>query len=162
MYAKIPEHLKTPLLQELRRTRLKSASKMFPIVVVFLAALLAFVLWIKGALILRLLNDFFEVAISNRTMLALAAGLVVLIAMIFAAFFSWQQYRECVYQLYLYCSDCDAVDKYDDGHCPICDRSLSERADFFYTTDKEEKKILERWDLRACKEAAPATRTEKA
>ena len=75
----------------------------------------------------------------------------------FAGFLCWQQYRECAFQDYLYCEECDAVDKYDDGNCPFCQRSLSEKAWFFHTTDKEEKKILERWDLRPCKESKPIT-----
>jgi hypothetical protein len=48
-------------------------------------------------------------------------------------------------------SKCDAVDNFDTGHCPACQDPLSQTASFYFTTAKDEIKILERWGCQACK-----------
>lgn len=152
MYAKVPSHLKEPLLAELRSQRFRSALKYYPVAVLFFAALAALVVFVKANLFFPLIRRIIPSNMSDGQLATIIFGVVVVAAVFVAGFFSWQLYKECDCQECLYCRECDAVDKYDSGECPICHTPLTEKDSFYYTTYKDEKKILERWGLRATRE----------
>jgi hypothetical protein len=67
-------------------------------------------------------------------------------------YFLRKYYQECDCQECLYCQQCDAVDRYDTGECPVCHSSLTRKESFYFTTCKDEKKILEKWGIQATRE----------
>jgi uncharacterized paraquat-inducible protein A len=147
MYAKVPEHLKDPLLRELRRLRLRSAFKHFPALVLICSSITALVIFAKGHAIIEMLRDYIPLNVPDATLAIIALGVIVAVTAAFLVFFLRQQYHECEYQECLFCPKCEAVDRYDSGCCPICQTPLTERASFYFTTYKDEQKIIERWGL---------------
>ena len=152
MYARIPEDLKQPLLTELRSLKLRSSVKHFPALLIIFSAIAGLAVFVKGYAILRLLQDYLPTEISPTTLALVVLGLTVIFTAAVLVYFLRQAYKDCSYQDCLYCSTCDAVDRYDTGHCPICQTPLTQTASFFFTTAKDEIKILERWGLHACKD----------
>ena len=153
MYAKVPNDLKEPLLKELRRLRLRSAFKHFPAVVLIFSAIAALFVFIKGYAIIGMFRDMIPPTISDRVLMATILGLIVAVTAVVMVCFMRQEYRSCDCQECLYCPKCDAVDKYDSGSCPVCQAPLTEKASFYFTTYKDEQKIIERWGLQPSKEA---------
>jgi len=152
LYARIPEDLKQPLLTELRSLKLRSSLKHFPALLGIFSAIAVFAVFVKGHAILRLFQDYLPPEISTTTLMLVVFGLTVIVTAVVLVYFLRQGYRECACQDCLYCSKCDAVDRYDTGHCPICQTPLNQTASFFFTTSKDEIKILERWGLHACRD----------
>lgn len=152
MYAKVPEDLKDPLLKELRQLRLKSAFKHYPALVLIFSTVAALLVFVKGHAIIRLFEEHIQFGISDGKLIVIALGVIVIITAGFLVFFLRQEYRDCECQECLYCPKCNAVDKYDDGCCPICQVPLTEKASFFFTTYKDEQEIIERWGLQPSRE----------
>jgi hypothetical protein len=153
MYVKVPEHLKTPILAELKQLKLRSSLKYFPVLVLIFSAIVALIVLVKGFGLLRMLIEYANLDISNTKFIIISLSVIVCGTTAVLAFFLWQGYRDCDCQECLYCSRCDAVDKYDDGVCPVCKQGLTEKASFFFTTAKDEQKIIERWGLHRCRDA---------
>jgi hypothetical protein len=152
MYAKVPGHLREPLLKELRQLRLWSIIKYYPAVVLIFSAITALVVFIIGHALLRLIRDVIPSQQSDARLIAIALSAILLITAGVLAYFLRMEYKECDCQECLYCPECDAVDKYDSGKCPICQTSLVEKESFYYTTYKDEQKVIERWGLQASRE----------
>ncbi len=151
MYARIPSHLKEPLLKEMRQLRLRSAFRHFPALVLIFSAIVAFVIIVKGQAIIRILRDYLPASVSDATIVIVSLVMITVITAAVLAYFLTQEYKECDYQECLYCPKCDAVDNFDNGHCPICGTPLNEKDCFYFTTYKDEQKILEKWGLQPCK-----------
>ena len=153
MYVRVPEHLQPPLLKELQQNRRRYALKAFPLAVLFISGLAALVFFVKGQLVIEEVRRLFHLDWSERQIVVGGLVLSVVVGVVLAGLFVWQKCKECQFEESLYCSKCNAVDKYDSGACPICQSELTERVACFSTTDKEEEKTLERWGLQACKES---------
>jgi hypothetical protein len=147
MYFRVPADLQEPLLKELRQSRLKSAFKSYPLLVIIFSALVALFIFVEGHPFIHLLEKYIPSGISDERLIALTLGVIVAVTATALVFFLRQQYRDCKCQECLCCARCNAVDRFDDGNCPVCRAALTEKADFFFTTDKDEKKIIERWGL---------------
>jgi hypothetical protein len=152
MYVNVSSDIKDPLLKELRQLRLRSAIKYFPALVLIFSAVVALVVVVKGHPIISLFRDIIPSTISDTQLIVIALVAIVVITTGAMIYFLRQEYRDCDFQECLYCPNCNAVDKYDAGTCPICEVNLKEKALFYYTTYKDEKKVLERWGLQPCKE----------
>lgn len=152
MYAKVPGHLKDPLLRELRHLRLRSAFKHYPALVVIFSSVGALAVFVKEHAIVRLIRDIIPSAVSDGTLVSLTIAVIVLATAAVLIYFLRQQYKECDCQECLYCPECDAVDKYDSGECPICHRPLHQKEPFYYTSYKDEQKIIQKWGLLASRE----------
>ena len=133
--------------------RLRSAVKHFPTLVLIFSGLAALALFAKGHAIIKVLQDYIPLRVSEGTLTASALGVIVIVTAAVLVIFLRQECRECECQDCLYCPKCDAVDKYDSGCCPVCQTLLTERASFYFTTYKDEQEIIERWGLRPCREA---------
>ena len=153
MYAKVPSHLKEPLLTELRQLRLRSSLKHYPTVVLVFSLIAALFIFVKGHAFIEMFRDQIPATISDRTLITITLVVIVTLTAVVIAYFLRQEYRDCDCQECLYCPKCDAVDKYDSGRCPVCQAPLTERASFYFTTYKDEQKIIERWGLQPAKEA---------
>ena len=158
MYAKVPSHLKEPLLKELRSLRLRSALKHFPALVLIFSAIVALFVIVKGHAIIQIFRDYIPSSTSNGRLIEITLVLIVAVTAAIMVYFLRLEYRECDCQKCLYCPKCNAVDKYDSGLCPICQSPLTERADFYFTTYKDEQKIIEQWGLQPTQEASQLDR----
>ncbi len=149
MYAKIPEAIREPLLKELKAVRLRSAIRNYPAVVLIFSALATLIVVVKGHALIELLRDIIPSEFSDGMLMT--AGLAIIVAATTAVLwiFLRQEYRDCAYQECLYCRKCDGIDRYDYGSCPICEAPLVQKETFFYTTYKDEQKVLKRWGLEA-------------
>ncbi len=152
MYAKIPPHLKEPLLRELRHLRLRSALKYYPALLLIFSGIAGLVIFVKGHALIRLIRDFVPAGFSDDLLITIAFAVIVLTTAAALIYFLRRDYEECECQECLYCPKCDAVDKYDTGECPICHTPLNEKESFYFTTYKDEQKIVERWGLHAARE----------
>lgn len=152
MCAKVPSHLKEPLLKELRRERLRSAFKHYPALVLIFSSVSALAVLVKEHAIVRLVRDIVPSFVSDGTLVAIVLAVIVLVTAVVLIYFLRQQCKECECQDCLYCPECDAVDKYDSGECPICHRRLHLTESFYCTTYKDEQKIIEKWRLPASRE----------
>src|SRR5262249_20069766 len=65
MYAKVPGHLKEPLLRELRHLRLRSALKHYPVLVLIFSSVAALALFLKEHAIVRLIRDIVPSVVSD-------------------------------------------------------------------------------------------------
>jgi hypothetical protein len=151
MYAKVPPHLKEPLLKELKQLRFKSAVKYYPVLVLVFASIAALFAYVKGHAIFGLLEDYIPLSEPNLIVVGLIAIVVLTAGAL--AYFLWQECRECACLEYLYCSKCDAVDSNDSGCCPVCQAPLTNKEPFYFTKYKDEEKIIERWGLQPSREA---------
>jgi hypothetical protein len=152
MYVQVPDHLKVPLLRELRQIRRRNAAKAFPLAVLFVAGLSALVLFVKGHLVIEVFRRVVDLNLSDRQIVIGLLAVSLCAGVIVGVLYAWQICRECRCEDCLYCFQCNAVDKYDSGSCPVCNKLLNERLACFYTTDKQEQKALERWGLPACRD----------
>ncbi len=152
MYAKVPSDVREPLLKELRQLRLRSAFKHYPALVLIFSSIAALALFVREHLIVRLIRDLLPANVSDRMLASIILAPIVLTTAAALVYFLWKEYKECDCQECLYCRECDAVDKYDDGECPICHAPLQEKQSFYFTTYKDEQKIIQRWGLQACRE----------
>lgn len=148
MYVRVPEELKQPLLADLRRYRLRSALLYFPVLVLIFSAIALLVVIAKGHALMELLRDEISPNVADSSLLFWVAVATILLTIIALVFFLWQHNRDCDYQDCPYCAKCDALDPFDNGHCPVCSSTLSASASFYFTTDKDEIKILDRWGLK--------------
>jgi hypothetical protein len=151
LYARIPDDIREPLLAELKGLKLRSLIKHFPAVLVIFSAIAAFAVMVKGHLILKLFEEYLPPQLSTTTFTLIVLGVTVLITASVLVHFFRQNYSECAFQECAYCSKCDAVDNFDTGHCPVCQDPPTQTASFYFTTAKDEIKILERWGCHACK-----------
>ena len=147
MYTRIPENLEEPLLKELRRMRLVSSIKYFPVVVLIFSALATLVVLTKGHAILEILREELPPNISDRTIVIFGLSGIVVVTAVACLFIMRSLYKDCRCQKCLYCAKCDAVDNFDSGSCPVCARPLTDQASFLFTTDKDELRILKRAGL---------------
>lgn len=157
MYVQIPEHLREPILKEIKQLRFRSSLKYFPALVLTFSALAALVILLKFHWLAKLLRDTIPLQVSDATLFFITIGVIVLITTAVILIVLRQIYRDCECQDCFFCKKCDAVDKYDSGSCPICGTPLTEKVSLFYTSYEDEQKILEKWGLSACKEAQPAS-----
>jgi hypothetical protein len=152
MYAKVPNHLREPLLKELRQQRLRSAFKYYPALVLIFSSIAALAVFVEGHAIVWLIRGIVPSTASDGLLISIALAMIFLTTAGALIFFLKKEYKECDCQECLYCPQCDAVDKYDSGECPICHRRLQGKDSFYFTTYKDEQKIIERWGLRAARE----------
>jgi hypothetical protein len=152
MYAKVPEELKAPLIEELKRLRLRHLLTCFPVAVVVFSSLGALVVLLKGHALIELLQSYLQRWLSDEALEASFLGAIVLVTAGVIVFFSRQIYRECEYQEYLYCQKCNAVDSDENGHCPVCMAPLTKKASFISTTYKAEIAVIKRRGLLPCSE----------
>jgi len=146
MYAKVPGHLKEPLLRELQQLRLRSIFKHYPALVLVFSGIAALFVFVKGYVIVLLFRDLIPSGLSDAKLIAFALLAIVLTTAAALVYFLRQEYKECECQECLYCPQCDAVDKYDSGECPICHTPLAHKESFCFTTYKDEQKIIENTD----------------
>ena len=151
MYAKVPSHLKEPLLKELRQLRLRSAFGNFPGLLIICSAIVALFVFIKGHAIIDLFRDMIPSGVSDAKLITVGLILIGISTAFVLLLLLRHDYRECDYQECVYCVQCDAVDRFDAGVCPIRHTRLFEKASFFYTTYKDEQKVIERWGLHPSK-----------
>jgi hypothetical protein len=154
----VTSDIQAPLLHEMRAARRAELLKSFPLVVLIFSALFALAAFTRGFHFVQLIGVWFGLDWSDRAFWTAFIAVVVLFTTALMAYFCWKDYRSCQYQECLYCAKCHAVDKYDDGACPICQAPLASRETVFYTTNKSECTILrDRWKLPPCQEkrAAP-------
>jgi len=152
MYAKVPKHLESPVVKELRGIRRRSAVKAFPLAILVVSGLVALVFFLKGHIVIEAARRVARLNIFDRQIVVGGLVLSAALGVVVAGLYVWQKCHECRYEECLYCSKCNAVDKYDSGTCRICQTELTERGAWFYTTDKEEEKAIERWGLQVCRE----------
>ena len=153
MYARVPDTLKEPLLKQLRHLRLWIVCKNFPAVLLIFSAFAVLLVFVEGHAVLKMLRDFLPTALSDGKLIGIALGLIVTVTAAVMMYFLRQEYRDCDFEECLYCTKCDAVDKYDSGSCPVCQPPLREKAFFFFTTYKSEQKLLARWGLLPSRES---------
>jgi hypothetical protein len=77
MYVKVPEHLKTPLLAELRQLKLRSSVKYFPVLVLIFSAIVILIVLVKGFGLLRMLSEYTNLDISNTTFIIVSLSVIV-------------------------------------------------------------------------------------
>jgi len=65
MYVRVPEHLKTPLLAELKQLKLRSSLKYFPVLVLIFSAIVVLIVLVKGFGLLRMLSEYTNLDISS-------------------------------------------------------------------------------------------------
>src|SRR4051812_2079258 len=125
MYVRVPAHLQAPLLKELQQIRRRGALKAFPLAVLFMSVLAAVVFFVKGHLVIEAARRVLHLELSDREIIVGGLILSAVLGVVAAGFYVWQNCRECRFEECLYCSKCNAVDKYDDGWCPICRTELT-------------------------------------
>ncbi len=152
MYVRVPEHLKEPLLRELRQLRLRSSFKHYPTLVLIFSCIAALFVFLKGHPIVHMFRDIIPTAVSDARLITLVLLAIVLTTAAIMVYFLRQVYKECECQECLYCPKCDAVDKYDSGICPICQAPLVNKDSFYFTTYKDEQKIIQKWGLHPSRE----------
>jgi hypothetical protein len=154
MYVRVPESIEEHLLRELQRTRVRSIIKLLPVLILILAIALPLIVFLKG---LHFIKAILEMASIETTDLRIFIATFVLCfapAMLILYFTLRGAIKECVCHEYLYCEPCNAVDRYDEGKCPLCQTALRTKYRFFYTTDKQESKILTKWGLQPVKQSS--------
>src|SRR5262245_53402473 len=119
MYAKVPSHLKEPLLKELRQLRLRSAFKHYPALVLIFSAIAALFVFIKGHAIIEMFRDEIPPSMSDGRLIAITLAVIVIVTAAVMVYFLRLEYRDCDCQECLYCPKCDVVDKYDSGCCAV-------------------------------------------
>jgi hypothetical protein len=132
--------------------RLRTSLQHYPAVVLIFSVVAALVFLVKGHAILLLIRNIVPSSVSDAKLISVAIVVIVLTTGAVLAYFLRQQYKECDCQECLYCQQCDAVDKYDSGTCPVCLSPLTNKESFYYTSFKDEQKVLERWGLRPTRE----------
>src|SRR5262245_31088121 len=126
MYVRVPEELQESLLREVRRSRLRSSILYFPVFLVIFSAIAGGFLFLKGHALVALLRRILGDTLSDDSFWILLVSTTVLIVTIGLVYLLRQMYRECSIEHHCFCSPCKAVDSDDEGHCPICRRTLSE------------------------------------
>jgi hypothetical protein len=153
MYTKIPEHLKERLFKELKRARLRYVVILYPPLVLILSLLAAAYIFLHGHSIIWLIRKYVPANMSDREVILIGFAIIAVVTAGVAVWGQRQYYNWCNFEDYLYCPKCNAVDNYDNGACPVCQEKLIEKASFFYTTHKEELKIMEGFGLKPCRSA---------
>ena len=157
MYVRVPDEDKKRLLDELKHDQFYSLLIYYPIIVLLFSGLFFLASFVKG----HFLFDFLE-RNSNLSKSQILVGLmiaVVLFTAVFMLVMFWQVYKRVKFESYLYCRICNAVDNYEDGICPVCESPLQEKAAFIAVYDKGQIKIINRFGLKACREAEIKVRT---
>lgn len=153
MYARIPDDLREPLIKELKQMRVRTAIKYYPLLVIIFSAMVVSVSFVKGHAFIHLLQNYLPRGISDSGFLT---GIIIVIILITSGgliYFLRQDYADCRCDEYLYCQNCDAVDNFESGCCPVCAATLKEKASFIFTTYKNEQEVIERWGLHGSKAA---------
>ena len=145
------------LILNLKRLRVKWAIIYFPICLVVFSAILTLVVWVKGHFFIEILEEILGATVSHQQFVIGLIGLLVLITAAALIYFIKQDYLDCRCHDYHFCPTCNAVDNYDEGVCHICAATLTDKASFFYTTDKKEIAALQRIGLPIFKEAKQLT-----
>ena len=157
MYARVPDELRPALIQNLKRKRLKSAIIQYPICLLIFSAGLTAIIWIKGHFLLELLEEIIREKVSHTQFVAGVIGLIAIVTAISLIYLLKENYLQCRCHAYHFCPDCITVDNYDEGNCHVCGKLLTEKADFFYTTDKDEIASIKRIGLPVFKETRHVT-----
>ncbi|HEU5125050.1 MAG TPA: hypothetical protein VFW05_13425 [Verrucomicrobiae bacterium] len=152
MYAKVPPELKAPLLKELRQLRLRSTVRHFPALLLIFSLIITLLMIVKGHAVLEMFRDYLRMDLSDGKLIVVMLLLITSMTATVLVYFLRQDYRDCDCQECLYCADCNAVDKFDSGYCPVCRTPLTEKESFYFTTAKDEQKVLERWGLQASRD----------
>jgi RNA polymerase subunit RPABC4/transcription elongation factor Spt4 len=153
MYARVPENLKIPLAQEIKKRRLQNSILYFPILVLIFSSLALLAIFVKGHELFSLLEGLTEHNPITDVSPVILVGVVIGAVSIFIFVILWMVYSKEAIQEYFFCSKCNAVDSYENGYCPICRSPLSQKEWFIFTTAKDEQKIIESRGLRACFES---------
>lgn len=133
MYARIAPDLKAPLERKIRKLRITSALKHYPIGVVIFSACAVLFLFTKGhgltSLVIKVLENRFterEVITGMGVLItaAVSTGLIYVIRGMIQA---------PVFEEHFFCGPCNAVDKDDDAICPFCNQALKTKETFFFT-----------------------------
>jgi hypothetical protein len=152
MYVRVPRDLKDPLIKEIRQLRVRSYIKYYPIVVILFAAVALLFVFERGHPLYVLFRRYIPLEMSDTVIAVLTSLVVFVLTAMAIVYFMRKDYLDCDCQECLYCRKCDAVDKFDSGSCSVCGEPLTEKALFYFTTSKDEQKIIERWGLQPSKQ----------
>lgn len=161
MYAKVPVELREIFLKDIQRVRRNSFLKTFPALLAICAGIVALAVFFKGHYLVELLREIFGDRISDTTFLEIVGAGIIIFTACALIYFLRQDYSQCKLENYLFCPLCNAVDNYEEGHCPKCSLPVTEKACFIYTSYKEEKNVINRWGLQIFEEAKSPSLIEK-
>jgi hypothetical protein len=146
-YVRVPELIQEAFIKELKRVRLRKFVLYFPLLVA-IGCLLAPLLLLRIEPVTLLHSEkWLENHIAQKDFRSKASVIYILCVATGIIFVLRLLYRDaCVYR-YLFCPDCDAVDNGDDGVCPVCGKSLTESADFYYVSHDGDEEVVKKFSL---------------
>ena len=138
---------------KVRRIRIGSAIKHYPIAVVIFSACGVLYLLTKGHGIVRLIVEALD---SRFTEHQVIAGIAVAVTFAVSAFLIYVlrgMIQAPVFEEHYFCGPCNAVDKDDDAICPLCHQALKSKATFFFTLYDDEIQLADAFGLTPSNEA---------
>ena len=152
MYVRVPENIEDYLLRDLKRTRVRSIIKLLPVLILILAIAVPLIVFLKGHHLIKAILRMASIETTDTGIFIATCVICFIPAMLIRYFTLRATIKECVCHEYPYCEPCNAVDRYDEGKCPLCQTALKTKSRFFYTTDKQEFKVLTKWGLQPVKQ----------
>jgi hypothetical protein len=147
MHVRIPPELEPAFERAIRRSRLQSSLKLYPILLVLFSAAAILAVFVKASALVDYVARRFDAALTEpQIVIGASVVITVMIALLLAGFL-WYHTKEKLFRDYLFCPKCDALDFAETGNCPGCAQPLTRRASFFFTVYDDEKKIVQEFGL---------------
>jgi hypothetical protein len=152
MYARFEPHLRQTLERRVRRIRITSALKYYPIGVVIFTFCAVFFLFLKAHSLLRLVINAFDGSFTEKEVIVGIVISVTVAVSVVLIFILRGIIQRSIFEERYFCGPCNAIDKDDEGTCPFCNQPLKNKATFFFTLYEDEIQLTESFGLRPANE----------